>query len=73
MTASCRASWPDHFEPLALIIVDLNRFKEVNDNFGHHYGDLLLSQMGPRLRQALRKTDTIARLGGDEFGVLAPD
>ena len=53
----------DH-KPLALMIMDLDRFKEVNDTFGHHYGDLLLSQMGPRIRRALRKTDTIARLGG---------
>jgi diguanylate cyclase (GGDEF)-like protein/PAS domain S-box-containing protein len=61
-----------HDDPLALLLMDLDRFKEVNDTFGHHYGDLLLQQLGPRLESALRESDTVARLGGDEFAALLP-
>ncbi len=56
--------------PLALLIIDLDRFKELNDTLGHHAGDLVLSQIGPRLRARLRIGDTLARLGGDEFGLV---
>ncbi len=56
-----------------LLVIDLNRFKEINETFGHHYGDMLLTQIGPRLRSALREADTVARLGGDEFAILLPD
>ncbi len=54
----------------ALLLIDLDRFKEINDTLGHRYGDLVLAEIGPRLRERLRDSDTVARLGGDEFGVL---
>jgi diguanylate cyclase (GGDEF)-like protein len=52
------------------MILDLDRFKEVNDTLGHHNGDVLLKEIGGRVAAVLRATDTLARLGGDEFGVL---
>src|SRR5580704_8367543 len=55
-----------------LLLVDLNGFKEVNDTLGHHHGDLVLQEVGPRLRAAFRSEDLVARLGGDEFAVFMP-
>lgn len=61
-----------HGRPLALFYIDLDRFKEVNDRFGHDAGDELLTQIAERLRSGLRAPDQIYRLGGDEFTLLMP-
>jgi diguanylate cyclase (GGDEF)-like protein len=59
-------------EPFALLMLDLDRFKEVNDTLGHHVGDGLLALVSARIRSAVRPDDVVARLGGDEFAVLLP-
>jgi diguanylate cyclase (GGDEF)-like protein/PAS domain S-box-containing protein len=59
-------------KPVAFLLMDLDRFKDINNTLGHHHGDLLLQQMGPRLQGLLRQFDMVARLGGDEFAILLP-
>jgi diguanylate cyclase len=58
---------------VVVAIVDLDRFKEINDTLGHHNGDKLLSQIAERLGEVVRGHDTVARLGGDEFGIVLSD
>jgi len=67
--AACRR----HHTILAILFIDLDGFKAVNDLFGHQVGDLALRELASRLAEARRRTDTIARFGGDEFVVVCPD
>lgn len=57
---------------VAVIFIDLNRFKPINDTYGHRVGDAMLRQVGSRIANCVRESDTVARLGGDEFAILLP-
>lgn len=59
--------------PLALMFIDLDKFKEVNDTIGHDKGDILLTEASRRIARCVRESDTVARLGGDEFTVILPE
>ncbi|HJS95857.1 MAG TPA: EAL domain-containing protein [Solirubrobacteraceae bacterium] len=67
------ASAKAHNENFAVMLLDLDRFKEVNDTLGHHYGDELLRDLGPRLAEVIGPEGLVARLGGDEFAILPAD
>jgi diguanylate cyclase len=67
------AEWESSGRGVALMLVDLDGFKELNDTLGHQAGDIVLEQVGARLLEAQRPGAFLARLGGDEFAVLAPD
>lgn len=62
-----------HAYPFGLIMLDLDRFKEINDTLGHTLGDVLLCEVANRLEKCVRPYDTVARLGGDEFGILVSE
>lgn len=68
----CVATATSQSRCVGLLLIDLERFKDVNDTLGHRSGDHLLRQVGMRIRGALFKPDVIARIGGDEFGILLP-
>lgn len=65
-------SGQDEHTPVALLLMDLDRFKEINDTLGHPHGDRLLEQIGPRVQAASPASATVARLGGDEFAMVVP-
>ena len=60
-------------QKFALLFIDMDKFKNINDTLGHHYGDEMLKEISMRLQQVIRKSDTAARIGGDEFAVLLRD
>ncbi|EGN74806.1 PAS domain S-box/diguanylate cyclase (GGDEF) domain-containing protein [Idiomarina sp. A28L] len=71
--SSAMSSARRHKSHFALLFLDVNNFKNINDEYGHSMGDLVLREVAQRLQQHLRETDTVARMGGDEFTVLLTD
>jgi diguanylate cyclase (GGDEF)-like protein/PAS domain S-box-containing protein len=65
-------AWREHGTPLSLIMLDIDHFKQVNDNYGHVAGDLVLAGFANTIASAIRPADVFARLGGEEFAVLLP-
>jgi diguanylate cyclase (GGDEF)-like protein/PAS domain S-box-containing protein len=62
-----------HSKIIAVLFLDLNGFKDINDRYGHDAGDAVLQETAERIRRLLRKSDTVARMGGDEFTILCPE
>ena len=73
LTQAIAAASRSENKQIVLMLMDLNRFKEINDTLGHPAGDRILVMVAQRLSTTLRDADTLARLGGDEFGILLPD
>lgn len=69
--AQARANRAD--SSFALLVLDLDNFKEINDTLGHHFGDLILIEVSKNLKKSLRGSDSLTRLGGDEFAILLHD
>lgn len=58
---------------LSVFVLDIDRFKEINDTYGHDIGDEMLKEFAMRVKRAIRKNDFLARIGGDEFVILIPE
>ena len=69
---SCQVLAERDHRPMALMLLDLDRFKKINDSLGHHIGDNVLIEVARRLKMGMRTSDIVARLGGDEFAILLP-
>jgi len=63
----------DHGQKVAVLLIDIDYFKQINDSLGHADGDVLLTAIGKRLLSSVRESDTVARVGGDEFVIIMPE